>query len=77
MEGKDKLLALKWAFLYKHACCKKVDKNNKIDMKKGDWYYSKVCMLRTKNCLFPIAMKVLLPKLGGMARKKSKESCVI
>jgi hypothetical protein len=66
LEGKYKLLALKWAFLYKHACCKKVDKNIEIDMKKGDWYYSKVCLL-------PIAMKVLLPKLGGMARKKVRK----
>jgi hypothetical protein len=70
LEGKDKLLDPKWAFLYKHACCKKAYKNIEIDMKKRDWYYAKVCMLRTKNCLLPIAMKVLLPKLGEMTRKK-------
>jgi hypothetical protein len=73
LEGKYKLLAPKWAFFYRHACCKKADKNTEIDMKKGDWYYSKVCMLRTKNCLLPIAMKVLLPKLGGMTRKKVRK----
>jgi hypothetical protein len=73
LKRKNKLLAPKWAFRYKHACCKKADNNIEIDMKKGDWYYSKVFMLRTKNCLLPITMKVLLPKLGETSRKKVRK----
>jgi hypothetical protein len=41
VEGKDKLLLPKWDSFRKHAGCKKAKKNTRIDVKKGDWYYSK------------------------------------
>jgi hypothetical protein len=42
VEGTNKLLFPKWDYLYKHVGCKKVEKNIRIDVKKRDWYYSKV-----------------------------------
>jgi hypothetical protein len=41
VEGKDKLLHLKWDYICKHAGYKKVEKNIKTNVKKKDWYYSK------------------------------------
>ncbi len=42
VEGKDKLLALKWDALCKHIGHKKAKKNIG-SMKKGEWYYTKSC----------------------------------
>jgi len=43
VEGKDRFLFPKWDFLCKQIGDKKFDKNIGIDVKKGDWYYLKVC----------------------------------
>jgi hypothetical protein len=42
VKRKDNLVLPKWDFLNKHAHCKNIKKNIGIDVKKGDWYYSKV-----------------------------------
>ncbi len=44
-------MLLKWDFLCKHAHRKKIKKNIGIDVKKGDWYYSKVSR-HAKNKIF-------------------------
>jgi hypothetical protein len=43
VEGKDKVLFAKWDFLVKHAGHRMATKDIGIDVKKGDYYYSKVC----------------------------------
>jgi hypothetical protein len=48
VEGKDKSLLLKWDFLYNHV----VHKNTKTNVKKGVWYYSKVCRHAKNKKLF-------------------------
>jgi hypothetical protein len=51
-------------FLYKHVGPKKVDKNIVIDVKKGIGIIQKFeNMPRTRNCLLPTIVDVLLPKL--------------
>jgi hypothetical protein len=42
VDGKDKLLLSKWDFICKYAGNKKAKKNIGMDVKKWDWYYSKV-----------------------------------
>jgi hypothetical protein len=51
VEKKYNLMLLKWDFLCKHAHRKKIKKNIGIDVKKGDWYYSKVSR-HAKNKIF-------------------------
>jgi hypothetical protein len=51
-------------FLTKHTSHRKAAKVIGTNVKKGDWYYSKVCrMLITRSCLFFVAMNLLLFKL--------------
>jgi hypothetical protein len=56
---------------------KKVDKNIGIDVRKGIGITSKfVGMLRTKNCILHIIVKLLLPKLQlRLQEKKQKRLC--
>jgi hypothetical protein len=42
VERKDKVLSIKWNSLAKHIGGRKAKKDIGIDVKKGDWYYSKV-----------------------------------
>jgi hypothetical protein len=42
VEGKDKLMFHKWDSFCKHASHKKVEKYVGTNIKKMDWYYSKV-----------------------------------
>jgi hypothetical protein len=41
--GKNKILVTKWNSFCKHASHQKVVKNMGFDVKKRDWFYSKVC----------------------------------
>jgi hypothetical protein len=41
VERKDKILVVKWDTLCKHASWHKVKNNIGINVKKGEWYYSK------------------------------------
>jgi hypothetical protein len=52
VEGKDKVLFAKWDFLAKHAGHKKAAKDIGIDVKKGDWYYSKAGLILSGICHF-------------------------
>ncbi len=37
------MLSTKWDSLGKHVGCRKLEKDIGTNVKKGDWYYSKVC----------------------------------
>jgi len=52
VEGKDKVLSNKWDFLAKHPSHRKATKDIGIDVKKGDWHYSKVCKHAKNQKLF-------------------------
>ncbi len=43
VERKDKILATKWDYFCKHVGWQKVLNNIGINVKKGEWYYSKYC----------------------------------
>ncbi len=46
------MLHAKWDFFAKHVGRKKTAKDIKNDVKKGDWYYYKVCMHAKNQKLF-------------------------
>jgi hypothetical protein len=43
VEGKNKILVVKWDSFCKHEGCQKAMRNMGSDVKKRDWFYSKVC----------------------------------
>jgi hypothetical protein len=72
VEGNFKPFIPKWDSLCKHVGHKKVNKNNGTNVKKRDWYYSKVYRHTKNQKLFvSTTMKVLLPMLQmGWQEKK-------
>jgi exoribonuclease II len=52
VEGKDEVLSIKWDSLAKHVGCKKPKNDIGTNVKKGDWYYSKVCKHAKNQKLF-------------------------
>jgi hypothetical protein len=78
MEGKDQLLLPKWDSLYKHASHKKPKKNIGIDVKKGDWYYSKVSRhAKIGNCLLFIVVNLFYTSCKWCCWRKGMKSCTI
>jgi hypothetical protein len=77
VEGKHTLLALKWDSFYKHASCKKVHKNIGNNVKKGDWYYSKVFRHAKNQKLFTSynSESVINQFANGKAKKKARKVC--
>jgi hypothetical protein len=75
MEGKNKLLLPKWDFFYKHVGHRIFFKNIGINVKKGDWYYSKDSMHSKNYKLFvsrnheSIASQVAKGVVGEKGRK--------
>jgi hypothetical protein len=43
VEGKNKILVAKGDSICKHEGCHKAMRNMEFDVKKRDWFYSKVC----------------------------------
>jgi hypothetical protein len=69
-KGKIIFLFLSGIPFYKHVRHKKVDKNIGINVKKGDYYYSKVCK-HTKNKKFHVShscKSVITQVVNGLAR---------
>jgi hypothetical protein len=52
VKRKDNLVLPNWDFFHKHAHCKNTKKNIGIDVKKGDWYYSKVSRHAKNKIMF-------------------------
>jgi len=78
VEGKDQLLLPKWDSLYKHASHEKLENNIGIDVKKGDWYYSKVSRhAKIRNFLLLTIMNLFYPSCKMCCWKKGMESCAI
>jgi hypothetical protein len=64
VERKNKLFAPKWDSIYKHVGHMKANKVLGMVLRKGIGIIPKfVNMPRTGNCMLPIVVKVLLPKL--------------
>ncbi len=64
MEGKDKILDVKWDSLCKHVGQRKIKKNIGTNVKKGiNTILNITSMPKTINCLLLIAMEMLLPNL--------------
>jgi hypothetical protein len=61
VDGKNKMLYVKWDSLVKHVGHKKATKDIKNDVKKGDLYYYKVCKhAKNQKCLLLMAVNLLL-----------------
>jgi hypothetical protein len=75
VERKDKVLSIKWDSLAKHVGHRKATKDIGIDVKKGDWYYFKVCRHAKNQKLFAfcgyesIVTQVAHGVVGENARK--------
>jgi hypothetical protein len=75
MEGKDKILDVKWDSLCKHVSQRKTKNNIGTNVKRGDWYYSKYCKHAKNHKLLASHnhRNVATQPANGMVRENQKK----